>query len=901
MKQLLKDSFGALSTLSYDGGTVHYFRLSTLKERNIADIDVLPFSIRVLLEAVMRWENGYDVTVEDVTALAKYNPKAPPDIEVPFKPARVLLQDFTGVPAVVDLAAMRSAVSRLGGDPTRINPDIPVNLVVDHSIQIDVHARPEAARINTEYEFKRNRERYEFLSWGQKAFRNFTVVPPGSGICHQVNLEYLAKVVQTRKVDDKTIAFPDTLVGTDSHTTMINGLGVVGWGVGGIEAEAAMLGQPLYMLPPAVVGVKLVGRLPEGANATDLVLRITEMLRAEGVVGKFVEFYGEGMRSLTLQDRATVANMAPEYGATMGFFPVDEHTLSYLRSTGRPEPLVDLVRAYYSAQGLFVTDTTPEPVFAHNLTLDLSSVAPCLSGPKRPQDRIPLPEMKSAWQRSLSAPHKALGFEVPKSEQEKRVTINLDAPADITHGDVAIASISSCTNTSNPSVMLAAGLVAKKAVEKGLAPKPWVKTSLAPGSLAVTEYLKSTGLLESLEAIGFHVVGYGCATCIGNSGPLIPAVAEAVERDNLVLASVVSSNRNFEGRINPQVKASYLTSPPLVIVYALTGTVNIDLTTEPVGTGRDGAPVMLKDIWPAEHEIAERLAQALDPETYKAKYNNIENANPAWNAISSGGSDIFSWSKESNYIQEPPFFVDMSLDVAPIESIDNARVLALLGDTITTDHISPAGAIAKESPAAEYLMAHGVAPEAFNSYGSRRGNHEIMLRGTFGNIRLKNQLAPGTEGGWTNHFDSGEVVSIYEAAERYKAANVPTVVLAGKFYGMGSSRDWAAKGQALLGVRAVIAESFERIHRSNLVGMGVLPLEFKAGNTVESLGLTGEETFTIAVDDRIKPRETLAVTAVKKGGETITFETTCRLDTPIDIEYYRNGGILHTVLRNMLR
>ncbi len=701
--------------------------------------------------------------------------------------------------------------------------------------------------------------------------------------------------------DGRSIAFPDTLVGTDSHTTMINGLGVVGWGVGGIEAEATMLGQPLYMLPPSVVGVKLVGRLPEGANATDLVLTITEMLRAEGVVGKFVEFCGEGMRALSLPDRATVANMAPEYGATMGFFPVDEQTLTYLKATGRPNDLVELVRAYYTAQGLFVSDATPDPDYARTLTLDLATVAPALSGPKRPQDRIPLKEMKASWRKSLGATYKALGFEVSKADQQKTSKVSVGEETTITHGDVAIASISSCTNTSNPSVMLAAGLVAKKAAEKGLKPKPWVKTSLAPGSLAVTEYLKSAQLLDSLEALGFHVVGYGCATCIGNSGPLIPAVAEAVEKDNLVLASVVSSNRNFEGRINPLVKASYLTSPPLVVVYALTGTVDIDLASEPVGTDRDGSPVMLKDIWPSAEEINGLLDKALDADIYRAKYENIENSNEAWNAISSGKSEIFNWSPKSNYIQEPPYFIGMSLDVAPIASIDNARVLALLGDTITTDHISPAGAIAKNSPAAKHLVERGVAPEDFNSYGSRRGNHEVMLRGTFANIRLKNQLAPGTEGGWTTHFDSGDVVSIYEAAERYKAANIPTVVLAGKFYGMGSSRDWAAKGQTLLGVKAVIAESFERIHRSNLVGMGIVPLEFKAGDTVESLGLDGTERFSIAIDDQVKPGQSIAVNAVKKEGTVISFETICRLDTPVDVGYYRNGGILHTVLRNMLR
>lgn len=902
MKQDLKDSFGALTALSVGGRTVHYFRLDTLAEKGVAEVSKLPISIKVLLEAVMRAENGYDVTAEDVKALAAYDPSNPPDIEIPFKPARVLLQDFTGVPAVVDLAAMRSAVSRMGGNPKGINPVIPVNLVVDHSIQIDVYGSADAAEKNTDMEFSRNKERYEFLSWGQGAFENFTVVPPGSGICHQVNLEYLAKVVQTREVEGKTLAFPDTLVGTDSHTTMINGLGVVGWGVGGIEAEAAMLAQPLYMLPPRVVGVELTGTLPEGANATDLVLRITELLRAEGVVGKFVEFFGEGTTKLPLTDRATVANMAPEYGATMGFFPVDEHTLSYLRATGRPKELVDLVEAYCKAQGMFLDPDAPPPVFERTLTLNLSSIVPSVAGPKRPQDRVALTDVKASWQKSLVASRKQLGFEVAELSRGKTSTISEGGKEmSIGHGSVALASISSCTNTSNPSVMLAAGLLAKKAVEKGLLPKPWVKTSLAPGSLAVTEYLKTSKLLPHLESLGFHVVGYGCATCIGNSGPLIPAVAEAVEKDGLVLSSVVSSNRNFEGRINSLVKAAYLCSPPLVVAYALAGTVDIDLTSEAVGTGKDGKPVYLKDIWPTEAEIQAVLETALDPSMYRAKYDGIETGNARWNAISQGGSEIFEWNEASDYIQEPPFFIDMSMDVAPIGPIRAGRVLALLGDTITTDHISPAGSIAKGSPAAKYLEAKGIAPVDFNSYGSRRGNHEVMMRGTFANIRLVNQLAPGTEGGWTRHFGTDEVISIYDASMRYQAAGIPTVVLAGKLYGMGSSRDWAAKGQALLGVKAVIAESFERIHRSNLVGMGVLPLEYQAGASAASLGLTGEETFDIAIDDRVKPGQRIQVTAVSPKGKKTAFDTVCRLDTVVDVDYYRNGGILHTVLRNMLR
>ncbi len=902
MKQELKDSFGALTELLVGERKVHYFRLQTLEEKGIAKVSKLPFSIKILLEAVMRAENGYDVTEHDVRALAQYDASNPPDIEVPFKPARVLLQDFTGVPAVVDLAAMRSAVSRMGGDPKRINPSIPVNLVIDHSIQIDVHASLDAADKNVEIEFERNKERYEFLNWGQNAFKNFTVVPPGSGICHQVNLEYLAEVVKTREVNGKTVAYPDTLVGTDSHTTMINGLGVVGWGVGGIEAEAAMLEQPLYMLPPKVVGVELVGSLPEGANATDLVLKITEILRKEGVVGKFVEFFGEGTKRLPLTDRATVANMAPEYGATMGFFPVDEHTLSYMRSTGRSSELVDLVEAYCKAQGLFLLPDSETPIFERILTINLSDVKPCVAGPKRPQDMVPLSEVKSSWRKSLVAPHKQLGFDVPAAEVSKTsiVTLNHETVA-LSHGDVAIASISSCTNTSNPSVMLAAGLLAKKAVEKGLASKPWVKTSLAPGSLAVTEYLTATGLLPHFESLGFHVVGYGCATCIGNSGPLIPAVAEAVEKDSMVLASAVSSNRNFEGRISPQVKASYLCSPPLVIAYALAGTVDIDFRVDALGTDRNGSPVYLKDIWPSESEISSMLEKALNPEVYRSKYSNIENSNPLWNAISQTKGEIFGWSKESNYIQEPPFFVDMSMEVDAIKSITKARVLAMLGDTITTDHISPAGSIAKNSPAAQYLQEQGVNPYDFNSYGARRGNHEVMLRGTFANIRLKNLLAQETEGGWTRDLHSGEIVSIYEASRRYLSAKIPAIVLAGKLYGMGSSRDWAAKGQALLGVKAVIAESFERIHRSNLVGMGVLPLEYVSGQNAASLGLNGEETFDIELDDNVKPRQRIKVLATSPSGKKTVFEVLCRLDTVVDVDYYRNGGILQTVLRNMMK
>ena len=896
------NSFGARATLTTASGEVQYFRLAQLTEDGIGNLDRLPISIRVLLENLLRHEDGHSVTRDHVTAMAAYDPRRPPELEIPYKPARVLLQDFTGVPAVVDLAAMRSAMQRLGGDPDRINPDIPVDLVIDHSVQVDVFAHASALRDNAALEMERNRERYEFLRWGQKAFDNFGVVPPKSGICHQVNLEHLASVVATRDVNGQTVAYPDTLVGTDSHTTMINGLGVLGWGVGGIEAEAAMLGQPIFMLAPPVVGFRFTGALPEGATATDLVLMVTQQLREHGVVGKFVEFFGPALGSMSLTDRATIANMAPEYGATMGFFPVDERTLDYLRATGRPDDLVDLVERYSKAQGLWAPSPESEPEFQDVLELDLSTVVPSLAGPSRPQDRVALADLKTSFRSSLTSPRDKLGLGVSGADQKRTVSVPLESGqrVDLGHGAVVIAAITSCTNTSNPSVMLGAGLLAQKAAAAGLKSKPWVKTSLAPGSQVVTDYLDRAGLTPHLEALGFHTVGYGCTTCIGNSGPLPESVRQGIEVGNLVGASVLSGNRNFEGRINPHVRASYLASPPLVVAYALAGTVDIDLTTEPLGTGTDGQPVYLADIWPSAEEVAALVDTALDPETFRKRYGNIATANEEWNAIGATDDLLFPWSKDSTYIQHPPFFAEMTLETTPITAIESARVLVLAGDSITTDHISPAGAIPTESPAARYLEAAKVPRAQWNTFGSRRGNDRIMTRGTFGNIRLKNKLAPGTEGGWTTHFPTGEVISVYEAAGRYKEAQVPTVVLAGKDYGMGSSRDWAAKGTYLLGVRAVLAESYERIHRSNLVGMGVLPLQFPDGESAESMGLEGRETFTIRVDDELTPSQDVTVEVTGDDGATRELTLRCRIDTPIEIDYYRNGGILHTVLRGFL-
>ena len=896
------DPFNTRDTFDSGSGDVGIYRLSRLQEQGIGDIGKLPYSIRVLLESVLRNCDGYVVEQEDVRNLANWNAADPGTKEIPFKPARVVLQDFTGVPAVVDLAAMRSAMQRLGGDPKKINPLIPVDLVIDHSVQVDRFGSEDALIDNVALEFKRNNERYEFLRWGQKAFDNFRVVPPNVGIVHQVNLEFLAGGGFKREDQEGTVAIPDTLVGTDSHTTMINGLGVVGWGVGGIEAEGVMLGQPIYMLMPQVVGFELTGELPAGATATDLVLMVVEILRQEGVVGKFVEFYGSGVAKMSLADRATIANMAPEYGATMGFFPVDDETLNYLRKTGRSEEEVTLVERYTKEQGLFVTADTPTPTYSSNVSLDLSKVVPSLAGPKRPQDRVSLADMKPAFETTLRSPVNQRGFALEGQSLDATATAHLDSgDIDITHGSVVIAAITSCTNTSNPSVMLAAGLLAQKAAAKGLNVKPYVKTSLAPGSRVVSDYLDKAGLTDSLKQLGFHVVGYGCTTCIGNSGPLPPPVSAAIHEADLVACSVLSGNRNFEGRVSQDVKANYLASPPLVVAYALAGTTLIDFDTEPLGQDRDGNDVFLKDIWPSRDEVAGVLNSAIDSEMFVNRYGNAFDSNEKWNAIAVDSGDIYSWNDTSTYIQEPPFMVDLPVEVPPIEPLSGARALAMLGDSTTTDHISPAGAIAKDSPAGLFLQDKGVEPVDFNSYGSRRGNDRVMLRGTFANIRIRNQLAPGTEGGVTRYLPTDEIMSIYDAAMKYKESGTPLVILAGAEYGTGSSRDWAAKGTQLMGVRAVIAASYERIHRSNLVMMGVLPLELVDGQTAQGLGLSGEETFdVIGLDDSLQPLSTLTVRATSTDGSVTEFEAKVRIDTPVEMDYYRNGGILQTVLRKLL-
>ncbi|MGE5325713.1 MAG: aconitate hydratase AcnA, partial [Deltaproteobacteria bacterium] len=861
-----------------------------------------PFSIKVLLEAVLRNCDGTLVTEDDVKALAAWKAAAPANREVPFKPARVILQDFTGVPAVVDLAAMRAAMKRMGGDPARINPLVPVDLVIDHSVQVDFFGSGAALQKNAEIEFERNRERYEFLRWGQKPFANFRVVPPATGIVHQVNLEFLAKVVQASKEGSETVLYPDTLVGTDSHTTMINGLGVLGWGVGGIEAEAAMLGQPYYFLTPKVVGFKLKGKLREGVTATDLVLTVTEMLRKKGVVDKFVEFYGDGLSQMTLADRATVANMSPEYGATMGFFPVDSETLRFLRQTGRTDEEVDRVERYAKEQGIFRTDQTPDPEFTDSLELNLEDVVPSLAGPKRPQDRVPLSAMKSSFQRVLTAPVKERGFGLAEKDLGRSGSVGTNgSSAKLGHGAVVIAAITSCTNTSNPSVMLGAGLVAKKALEKGLKVPAYVKTSLAPGSKVVTEYLKSAGLLDKLEAIHFNLVGYGCTTCIGNSGPLPEEVAKAVTENQLIAAAVLSGNRNFEGRVHPHVRANYLASPPLVVAYALAGRVDIDLNNEPLGKDRQGAPVFLRDIWPTHEEIVSTMSRAIRPEMFREVYGNVWDGNPDWNAIPVSGGALYEWQEASTYIQEPPFFTDLAAKPAPVSDIRGARVLALLGDSVTTDHISPAGDIPLSGPAGRFLTERGVVKKDFNSFGSRRGNDRVMVRGTFANIRLKNLLVPGVEGGVTVHFPDAQQMSIYDAAMKYRSEGVPLVVVAGKEYGSGSSRDWAAKGTLLLGIKAVIAESYERIHRGNLVGMGVLPLQFVEGQSAPSLGLTGPEVYTITgLESNLKPHAEVKIETTVVDGSKRVFTAIARLDSHVEVNYYRNGGILPTVLRSFL-
>ncbi len=885
------NAFGNVASLSTKAGTFNYYPLAAVEQAGLTKLDRLPFSIRILLESVLRKLDNFIVTEQDIKNVAAWSPKAAANVEIPFNPGRVVLQDFTGVPAVVDLAALREAMVRMGGDPTKINPLVPCDLVIDHSVQVDEFASRFALQLNLDKEFERNIERYQFLRWGQQAFKNFRVIPPATGIVHQVNLEYLATLVLTKD----GVAFPDSLVGTDSHTTMINGLGVVGWGVGGIEAEAVMLGQPIYMLLPEVVGFKLTGSLPEGATATDLVLTVTQMLRAHKVVGKFVEFYGTGLSSMSLADRATIANMAPEYGATIGFFPVDDETLRYMSRTGRSDETVDLVEKYYKAQGLFRTDNTPDPEFNSSLELDLSTVKPSLAGPKRPQDRILLDDMKTQWESDLTEVFKR---QSPKTPVE--VPLNGKNPT-ITDGAVVIAAITSCTNTSNPSVMIGAGLVAKKAAEKGLNRKPWVKTSLAPGSRVVTEYLDKSGLSPFLDQLGFDLVGYGCTTCIGNSGPLPDAVSKVVADNDLIVSAVLSGNRNFEGRINPQIKANYLASPPLVVAYAIAGTTDFDFHTQPLGQDQAGNDVFLKDIWPTQKEIQDTMAASLNPDMFRNEYAKASDGPPEWQKITGAEGDLYAWVADSTYVQEPPFFQDMPAEPQAIRSIVGASVLALLGDSVTTDHISPAGAIKKDSPAGLFLQNSGVAYADFNSYGSRRGNDRVMTRGTFANIRLRNLLAPGTEGGVTKYLPTGEVMSIYDASQKYQQHHVPLVVLAGAEYGTGSSRDWAAKGTFLLGIKAVIAVSFERIHRSNLVGMGVLPLQFRDGENAEFLGLDGTESFDIALDDNLKPQQAIEVTARKTDGSEVHFVATCRIDTPVEVLYYRHGGILHKVLRDLVK
>ena len=896
------DPFNARSRLSTPfGETVTYYRLDVLQELGLVDLDTLPFTVRILLENTLRHAGGEFVDTDLVEALAQWEPRPTGEsraMEIPFLPGRVVLQDFTGVPAVVDLAAMRDAVARLGGDVTRINPLVPADLVIDHSVQVDRFGTSLAFAQNVDFEYERNRERYELLRWAQQSFQNFRVVPPGTGIVHQVNLEYLAPVVMTRLAGAETVAFPDTLVGTDSHTTMINALGVLGWGVGGIEAEAVLLGQPMYLLEPEVVGVRLIGALPEGSTATDLVLAVTEMLRSLGVVGRFVEFCGAGLSNLSLADRATIANMAPEYGATASLFPVDAETLAYLRLTGRSEERIALVETYAQAQRLFRTDDTPEPRFNTLVELDLADVTPSIAGPRRPQDRLPLPAVRDALHAAYPGAFSSNGNGKTPA-QDDGVEVAVDGVTEtIANGAVVIAAITSCTNTSNPSVMLGAGLVARNAVERGLDVPGHVKTSLAPGSQVVTRYLTQAGLLPYLEALGFHVVGYGCTTCIGNSGPLPEAVSNAVEENELVVSAVLSGNRNFEGRIHAQVRAAFLASPPLVVAYALAGTVDLDLTTDPIGCDPNGEPVYLHDIWPTQEDVRAAVEAAVDPAMFREEYAMVFAGDERWQSLDVPDGDTYHWRDDSTYVQLPPFFADVS-EAAPPADIQGARVLALLGDSVTTDHISPAGSIAKTSPAGRYLIEHDVPVHEFNSYGSRRGNHEVMIRGTFANIRLRNQLVGGKEGNWTRHLPSGEEMSVYDAAMRYIAEGTPLIVIGGKEYGTGSSRDWAAKGTLLLGVKAVLVESFERIHRSNLVGMGVLPMQFLPGENAASLGLTGEETFDVIGVDAISPRQRLQLRARKPDGDTVEFAAIARIDSPVEAEYFRNGGILQTVLRRL--
>ena len=890
------DLFSAKSGFAtHSGDTGFFMSLKRLEEQGLCKLDELPFSIRILLESALRKCDGFLVTKEDVIRIASWTPTMKPE-EIPFNPSRVILQDFTGVPAVVDIAALRDAMVELEGNPEKVNPQVPVDLVIDHSVQVDISGIfPDARERNLEIEYRRNMERYKFLKWGQMNLDNFRAVPPGRGIVHQVNLEWIASVARL----ENNLWIPDSLVGTDSHTTMINGLGVLGWGVGGIEAEAVMLGQPIYMLLPEVVGFELIGNLRAGVTATDMTLRIVELLREHGVVSKFVEFYGSGMANLSLPDRATIANMAPEYGATCGFFPVDQTTLDYMHLSGRESSHIENVKRYLTAQGLFHTSETPVPKFTSSIKLDLSTVEPALAGPKRPQDRVNLSEMRDHWLESLNSPsgHQGHGIN-PKNNQDSSYIEGRNV--NLQHGDIVIAAITSCTNTSNPSVMLAAGLLARNAVQKGLELKPWVRPSLAPGSRVVTEYFDAAGLTEDLASLGFNVVGYGCTTCIGNSGPLDEDIENAIDEANLIVGSVLSGNRNFEGRIHQKVKANYLASPPLVVAYALAGTLDIDLFNDPIGYNSDDEPVMLSDIWPSEDEINETLQNSLTPEMFRVRYSDVLEE-PRWDSIPSDKSALYPWEEESTYIRLPSFFEGIKAEPSPIRPIKNARVLLKLGDSVTTDHISPAGAFPHHGPAGQYLVRNGVELKDFNSFGSRRGNHEVMMRGTFANIRIKNQIAEGTEGGWTTHFPTGEVVSVFEASQRYQLDGTDLVVLAGSQYGTGSSRDWAAKGTLLLGVRAVIATSFERIHRSNLVGMGVLPLTFIDGDDADSLGIDGTESFNIPADLELIPLSEIDIQAIKNDGKEINFKAIVRLDTPVEVDYYKNGGILQTVLRNLAK
>ncbi|MDK3840001.1 aconitate hydratase AcnA [Staphylococcus pseudintermedius] len=890
----------AKKSFQLNGKSLTYYDLNTLEEQGYTQISRLPYSIRVLLESVLRQEDGFVITDEHIKALSSFG-KENEKGEVPFKPSRVILQDFTGVPAVVDLASLRKAMDDVGGDLTKINPEVPVDLVIDHSVQVDSYANPESLERNMKLEFERNYERYQFLNWATKAFDNYNAVPPATGIVHQVNLEYLANVVHVREENGEQVAFPDTLVGTDSHTTMINGLGVLGWGVGGIEAEAGMLGQPSYFPIPEVIGVRLTNELPQGANATDLALRVTELLRKKGVVGKFVEFFGPGVDKLPLADRATIANMAPEYGATCGFFPVDDETLKYLRLTGRSDEHIETVETYLKQNHLFF-DVNEEPNYTDVVDLDLSTVEASLSGPKRPQDLIFLSDMKKEFEKSVTAPAGNQGHGLDKAEFDKTATVNFKdgSTTEMTTGDIAIAAITSCTNTSNPYVMLGAGLLAKKAVEKGLEVPSYVKTSLAPGSKVVTGYLRDSGLQSYLDQLGFNLVGYGCTTCIGNSGPLLEEIEKAIADEDLLVTSVLSGNRNFEGRIHPLVKANYLASPPLVVAYALAGTVDIDLHSEALGQDQQGNDVFLKDIWPSIQEVADAVESVVTPELFKEEYKSVYDNNELWNQIDTTDQPLYDFDPQSTYIQNPTFFQGLSKEPSAIQPLSNLRVMGKFGDSVTTDHISPAGAIGKDTPAGQYLTANGVSPRDFNSYGSRRGNHEVMVRGTFANIRIKNQLAPGTEGGYTTYWPTGEVMPIFDTAMKYKEDGTGLVVLAGNDYGMGSSRDWAAKGTNLLGVKTVIAQSYERIHRSNLVMMGVLPLQFKEGESADTLGLDGTETIAVDLDENVQPGQTVKVTATKEDGTTVEFDVTARFDSNVEIDYYRHGGILQLVLRKKL-